>query len=763
MKKSRRKTHLSLESLEDRRVPATWGMAWPDAQNLSLSFVPDGTQVEGQSSQLFQKLDSELGVGKWETPLLKAFQTWAMDSNINIGVVGDGGQTLGTAGPAQGDPRFGDIRISAEPLPAGVLAITAPYDPSTGTFSGDMILNSSVNYNDKSGGYDLFTVSLHEAGHVFGFADSADPSSFMYDVYTGPTTGLRPGAVPALQSLYGGARNINSLNGSAISDDPSHPATIQLPWTNTSATPVTTSGDIDLIQDVDSDQFKAPSLLTAPAGIDIQVQTSGVSLLTPVVQVFDAANHLVASASASGPLDGGTSLHLAGLIPGLTYSVRISGATGDAFSVGSYQMTFSVTNLSLLLPGGKLAHAAPLQQTGGSFASPILTGVDTINQHSQSDLYAFRSPLVNLSGLTAELQDVGIGLLPAQLKILDAAGNLVASSTSTVGTSTTTSIHLPVLLLNSTYYVQVINGTLNSHDVGAYRLTVALNSSAVPTTAPTLPTSWLGTSWSDNPNTTAATAASLQTPSGYTSKSFYEALGAIGAATSHEYYSLQTPKVAKGQAGFMTVTVESLQVGGLLPWVQVFDQKGNGVAAQVLASEGGVSVVQIPIASGGGQYVLEVSASDAGGGGSSGSYYLGTTFGTIASSFRSLASGTLPAVAAGVGAGVSQATPLHVDQSAVYQFVLAGSPTNAPSDVTLKATIIDARGDVVASFSSSADQAASTSVFLGAGDYTILIGEVSASGTALTPTVYTFFGDSLTDPIKPYVHAGGAGGVNPNS
>ena len=114
MLKPKRRHRLHIESLEDRRVPATWGIPWADPQHLTASFVPDGTAVPGQTSHLFQTLDSQLGAGKWESTILKALQTWAVNSNINVGLVADGGQAVGIAGPAEGDARFGDIRISAE-------------------------------------------------------------------------------------------------------------------------------------------------------------------------------------------------------------------------------------------------------------------------------------------------------------------------------------------------------------------------------------------------------------------------------------------------------------------------------------------------------------------------------------------------------------------------------------------------------------------------------------------------------------------------
>ena len=105
---------LSFEQLEDRTTPA--GTPWFDASDLTLSFVPDGTAVSGANSDLSALLRPAGTQQQWEREILRAFQTWAVNANVNIGLVADGGQPMGTGGTPQGDIRFGDIRVGARPL-----------------------------------------------------------------------------------------------------------------------------------------------------------------------------------------------------------------------------------------------------------------------------------------------------------------------------------------------------------------------------------------------------------------------------------------------------------------------------------------------------------------------------------------------------------------------------------------------------------------------------------------------------------------------
>src|SRR5437867_895205 len=103
-------SRLRVERLEDRTVPTAFGNPWPDAMHLTFSFAPDGTPIVGVQSTLNQVLNP-LGNAAARLEILRAFQAWAVNGNINIGLAADGGQDFAAGGSIQGDSRFGDVRI----------------------------------------------------------------------------------------------------------------------------------------------------------------------------------------------------------------------------------------------------------------------------------------------------------------------------------------------------------------------------------------------------------------------------------------------------------------------------------------------------------------------------------------------------------------------------------------------------------------------------------------------------------------------------
>ena len=72
-----------------------------------------GRMWAAHPSVLFQTLNAKFSTATWEQQIEAAASLWESVTNINLALVSDGGQAVGTSGEQQDDPRFGDIRIGA--------------------------------------------------------------------------------------------------------------------------------------------------------------------------------------------------------------------------------------------------------------------------------------------------------------------------------------------------------------------------------------------------------------------------------------------------------------------------------------------------------------------------------------------------------------------------------------------------------------------------------------------------------------------------
>jgi hypothetical protein len=570
----------SFEILEDRTVPDAFGVPWPDPGHLTLSFAPDGTATPDGPSTLSGTMSSAGTSAAWQREILRAFQTWAVNANINIGLVKDGGQPIGTPGAVQGDARFGDVRITAVPVGTGEVGDASPFSWTGTTYSGDVFLGSNFPFSigPVAGKYDLYSVAAHEAGHVFGLDHSTESGSVMNAAYA-YHSGLSAGDVANIQALYG-ARAPGPNNGSIAQ---------AAAMASNSLTEFESDGDVSAIGQTDYYKFSVPPLLGL-TGVSVRLKADGVSLLTPSVSVYDASGRLLTSGLSTDPENNDVSLTFPPSLLGGTYYVKVTGATKDVFGVGSYKLVVDYLSLNTVLSAipivpalttdlglnGVIGLATDLVSPPKSTPDARFTATyrGAITSKTDVDWFRIHAP----AGTTSQALNVLVWGLDANpldptIHVADASGNPVAFQVIS-NDSGIMSVRVPATTPGAAYYVEVAARDPNgAHGTGGYFLGADFDTSAMPgydgvtsdTLQPAQQKTGTITIAANNIFEFALSAAALGSGGGAVSMTITDATGAVVMTLGVTAGQPTATRMQYLAAGTYTVTYSYQTVSGTSP------------------------------------------------------------------------------------------------------------------------------------------------------------------------------------------------------
>ena len=397
--------NLSVQAAPERLEPrlllfATSGNAWPAPSLITISFMPDGTNINGNSSNLVSTFNTKFGsAATWQNQILKAAQQWAQQTSINFAVVSDNGTATGSGSNQQGDPGFGDIRIGGYNFGTSTLA-QAYLPPTVNNYSiaGDMQFNTATTFNVGST-YDLFTVATHEFGHALGLLHSTTTAACMYSTYSSVKAALNADDISGIKNIYsaGAVRAVDSYD--VTDNGTTAKASVITSSINTTTKAAVINGqDLTTIADLDFFKFVTPA--GSATTLKAKVVSQGLSLLNPKVEILNSSGTVIATATGSAY---GTTVTatLTGIAAGQTYFVKVSSADAiAAFKTGKYALVLNMgtgTDPVATYPVTLTANGSPLT-AGGGVAMQLTPEFGVNNTTTSVQITSDRAVATSLTG-----------------------------------------------------------------------------------------------------------------------------------------------------------------------------------------------------------------------------------------------------------------------------------------------------------------------------------------------------------------------------
>ncbi len=399
------------------------GNAWMNPEIITISFVPDGTNLGGVTSNLQATFNKNPNLdGKWQNVILQAAQTWAQKTNINFVVVPDDGVATGGGNNQEGDPGVGDIRIGGYSFGNSTLAWSY-YPPSVNNYSlaGDINFNTAMTYNINAT-YDLFTVAAHEFGHALGLGESSSSgANIEYPTYNGQKTALAPDDIAGIQSIY--SAGLPRSPDVYLGANSSYATAANLDSLINTSSLTALAYNLDIATAGQTEYFSVDVPTGTSGSFEVTAQSLGLSLLSPEITVYAATQGVpVGSANGSGQYGANLTVTVPGATAGERFYVEVQGANTTAFGTGDYALGMSFNGTAppteaspiIAYPNGTPMHSgggAPNQVQPGDDvlvgAAPTIMGISPDTGASPSDGITNANRIV-ISGIAANSETVNV-------------------------------------------------------------------------------------------------------------------------------------------------------------------------------------------------------------------------------------------------------------------------------------------------------------------------------------------------------------------
>jgi hypothetical protein len=358
---------LSIEGLEPRLLLyAANGGVWPHRELVTVSFMPDGTDIGGVPNSLISSMNARFPTVDWRKEILRGAQSYAAVSNLNFSLASDDGSAFGSPGGSgtdfnsQGDSNFGDIRIGGFNLDQ-TLGISMLAPPVNGdTTAGDFFLNSATDWHIGST-FDLYTVAAHEAGHSVGLDHSLTTGAVMFPTYQGVRSGLAADDVTGIQSIYG-VRAHDAFDASSPNNVKAD-ATVITSYVDSNKQVSISSLDVTSVSDDDWYKIVTPS--GSASTMTVKIQSTNLSLLAPKMTLYKGTTQ---KATVTGTYNSTISATET-ISSGQSWFIKVEGADTSVFGTGAYALQINMG--TAVQPPVARPNTATAATGEGGFSSPL--------------------------------------------------------------------------------------------------------------------------------------------------------------------------------------------------------------------------------------------------------------------------------------------------------------------------------------------------------------------------------------------------------